>query len=87
MPTSKRSTTAARRCLLEIVRRQSRQLGHGFFARTAAPELFDLAIAAKGRRGGWLVFQGVRFPLKHGLHVYVCDPDTGETLVGAGGIL
>lgn len=86
-PTSKRRTVAERRRLLEIIRWQAQQLGHGFFTREVAPELFDLAIAAKYRRGRSLVFQGVRFPLKHGWHVYVCDPDTGETLVGAGGLL
>lgn len=84
---SKRQAAAVRRRLIETVRWQSRQIGRGFFTRTAAPELFDLAIAAKDRRGRSLVFQGVRFPLKHGWHVYVCDPETGETLVGAGGIL
>jgi hypothetical protein len=87
MPTSKRQTAAERRRLLEIVRRQSLQLSHGFFTRAMAPELFDLAIAAKHPRGRSLLFRGVRFPLKYGLHVYVCDPDTGETLVGAGGLL
>ena len=84
---NKRQAAAERRRLIEIVRRQSRLIGTGLFSRTAAPELFDLAIAAKYQRGRSLLFRGIRFPLKHGWHVYVCDPETGETLVGAGGIL
>jgi len=86
-PSSARNTAAARRRLLELIRWQSRCLSHGFLSRDTAPELFDLAIAAKYERGRSMMFHGIRFPLKHGYFVSVRDPVTGEALVGAGGIL
>lgn len=86
-PSSVRKAAAERRRLLEILRWQARNLSHGFFTRDTAPELFDLGIAAKDKRGRSMVFRGIRFPLKHGLVVSVRDPQTGEALVGAGGIL
>lgn len=83
---SKNLSATVRRRLLETIRLQSRLIGMGFFRRDTAPELFDLAMAAKERRGRSMTFEGIRFPLKHGWHVYVCDPETGETLAAAGGI-
>jgi hypothetical protein len=73
-----------RRDLLATLRRQSRLVASGFFRREAAPELFDLGMTAKDRRGMSLRFGGIVFPLKHGWHVYVADPETGEMLVAGG---
>jgi len=75
-----------RRDLLATLRRQSRLIGYGTFRREVAPELYDLATMAIGRRGMSLRFGGIVFPLRHGWHVYVGDPETGETLVIAGGL-
>ncbi|GAB1393335.1 hypothetical protein MASR1M60_14980 [Rhodocyclaceae bacterium] len=84
---SRRQAASDRRRLIDTLRRQSRAIGGRFFTREAAPELFDLAIEAKYQRGRTMLFRGIRFPLKYGWHVYVCDPETSETLIGAGGLL
>lgn len=72
---------AAQRRLLATLRRQSRLIDRGFFRRETAPDLFDLAMTAKDRRGKSVRFGGMVFPLKHGWSTYVCDPQTGDVLV------
>ncbi len=74
---------ARKRRLLATLRRQAHSIGHGFFSRETAPELFDLATTAKYRRGKFVRFGGMKFPLQHGWSVYVADPQTGDVLVSA----
>lgn len=74
---------ALQKDLLTVLRRQSRLIGYGFFRREAAPELYDLAMAAKDRRGRSVSFGGIVFPLSHGWSTYVLDPETGDVLVSA----
>lgn len=71
------------RTLLATLRQQSRLIDRGFFRRETAPELFDLAMTAKDRRGKSVRFGGMVFPLSHGWSVYVHDPETGRVLVSA----
>ncbi len=77
-----------RRTLLEHLRAESARIKYGYFERTAAPTLYDLAQAAKVARGRFVSFRGVRFQLAFGFWKYVRDPETGGTLVGtSGGLL
>lgn len=87
--TATRGKTAPDRAaaLLQTLRRQARSIeGKGYYQRSDAPDLFELAEAAdgapRGRRS--FVFRGVRFEMKFGFRRYVIDPETGETLVGGG---
>jgi hypothetical protein len=74
------------RNLLETLRRQSRQIDYGFFRRETAPELYDLAMTAKDRRGKSLKFGGLVFPLSYGWATRVHDPVTDEVLVTVSGL-
>jgi len=71
--------------LLSVLRWQSARIGRRRFARHQAPELWDLSMAAAGRRGKFLRYRGIKFPLRHGIWVYVADPHSYETLVAAQG--
>jgi hypothetical protein len=71
--------------LLSVLRWQSRRIGGRRFARHQAPELWDLSMAAAGRRGKFLRYCGIKFPLRHGIWVYVADPHSYDTLVAAHG--
>lgn len=81
----RRRRVRTRRALLERLRAESWAIGHGYFARSAAPTLYDLALAARSARGRFVRFGGVRFPLRFGIWKYVADPETGRTLVGTSG--
>lgn len=71
--------------LLSILRQQSARTGGGRFVRHQAPELWDLAIAAAPRRGKFLRYRGIKFPLRYGIWTYVTDPHTDKTLVAVQG--
>lgn len=75
--------SAYQRRLLDTLRLQKSRIRYGFFRREAAPELFDLGLAAAAARGRTVRFGGVRFELRFGWWKYVIDPETGETLTGA----
>lgn len=79
-----------RRALLAKLRAERELIGARQFDRIEAPTLYALAITARSARGRFVSFRGVRFPCKFGLWRYICDPQTGSTLVavsGAGGML
>lgn len=88
-PTLKRRSRKPnpRTCLLRTLREQRQKIaGRSYFGRADAPDLYDLALAAdrapQGRRT--FIFRGVRFRLKFGFRRYVCDPKTGDILIGGG---
>lgn len=85
-PRRKRGRRSDRRtALLQTLRQQRQQIsGWSSFERSDAPELFDLAMTAESVAPGrhTFIFRGVRFYLKFGFRLYVCDPTTGDILVG-----
>jgi hypothetical protein len=82
----RRSIVDYRQRLLDTLRRQSKSIGYGWFRPDHAPELHDLALhAAAVRRGRFVWFGGIRFPMRFGIWKYVCDPETDEILVAASG--
>lgn len=83
-PKLKKRKQNTRALLLNTIRMQRQRIGGNWFSRAEAPELHDLAIAADAAPYGkrFITFQGVRFPLRFGFRRYVCDPKTGEILIG-----
>lgn len=78
------------KALLDSLRAERERIGDRTFHPHEAPTLHALSMAARSARGRYVRFGGVRFPCKFGLWRYVCDPQTGITLVavsGAGGVL
>lgn len=75
--------SAAQRRLLDTLRQQKARIQYGYFRREAAPELYDLGLAAAASPWRTVRYGGIRFELRFGWWRYVIDPETGETLTGA----
>lgn len=75
---------------VQLMQQLHHELAHGsklITSRRIAPLVFELADAAKAARGRRMIFHGVKFKLKIGLWLNVCD-ESGEVIFStSGGVL
>lgn len=76
-----------RRQLMRALHDEIARSGRPITSRHIAPLVFELADIAKAARGRTVIFRGVKFKLKIGLWLNVCD-ETGEVIFStSGGVL
>lgn len=76
-----------RRQLMQQLHDEIARSGRPITSRHIAPLVFELADMAKAARGRTVIFRGVKFKLKAGLWLNVCD-ESGEVIFSTtGGLL
>jgi hypothetical protein len=75
---------------LQLMRELHREIassGRPITSRDTAPLVFELADKAKAARGRSVIFRGVKFKLKIGLWLNVCDESGDVIFSTSGGVL
>lgn len=84
---AKKCKPITRRQLMRQLRDEIARSGRTITSRQIAPLVFELADTAKAARGRTIFFRGVKFKLKIGLWLNVCD-ESGEIIFSTtGGLL
>jgi hypothetical protein len=76
-----------RRKLMQVINHELTISGDLVNSRITAPTVFALADAAKVARGRTVTFYGVKFKLKVGLWLSICQPDGTVIFNAPGGVL